>query len=339
MKKRILLSFLLIALISIQLKAQITVTFNVDMTGQYIGPGGVHIAGTFASNNSSTILSDWAPAAPGSELTLLADNIYRIKVDFPFASSGQQLMFLFVRDSIWGDGYQDFSEGNPGETFLNSGCGVDDPYGGFNRVIDLPFPNGNFSATFDHCGTLLICPNATSLQTTNITATSAQLNWNAVIGGSEYNIRFRPVGGNWSYVNTSIANSSLTLSSLTPSTKYQWQIKTRCYFGPAVWSSLVKFKTDAQKIAKEIAVTEVSIYPNPATEAATVRFSLQNQSAVLIEVLDFTGRTVKTFSFPGELPSGTQYLNINTADFIAGTYIVHIRSEEQSMISILNISK
>jgi hypothetical protein len=65
--------------------AQVTVNFTVDMTGQTIGSGGMHVAGQFATAGSTTITQDWQPDAVGSEMTLLGNNVYSVNVDFPEA--------------------------------------------------------------------------------------------------------------------------------------------------------------------------------------------------------------------------------------------------------------
>jgi hypothetical protein len=127
----------------------------VDASGYYIGPGGMHIAGLFATVGSTKILTDWDPGAQGSQMISTGDGKYTIKVTFAATAAGQNLQFLFVRNNIWYD-YQDYSEGNPGETFLNSSCAVDDVCcGGFNRIITIPSYNATFNANFDHCGKLV----------------------------------------------------------------------------------------------------------------------------------------------------------------------------------------
>ena len=156
MKTKIsLLISLALALLSFNANSQIAVAFNVDATGYFVASNGMHLAGTFASVGSNKIVEDWNPAALHSRMVSHQNNVYSLVVTFPASSIGQQLQFLFVRNNIWFDCCQDYSEGNPGETSLNFGCGVDDVCcGGFNRVITIPSYNAVFSASFDHCGIL-----------------------------------------------------------------------------------------------------------------------------------------------------------------------------------------
>lgn len=146
---------LTLALLSFNANSQISVVFNVDATGYFVAQSGMHLAGTFATVGSNKIAEDWNPAALHSRMLLHGDNVYSIIVTFPASSIGQQLQFLFVRNNIWNDCCQDYSEGNPGETSLNFSCGVDDVCcGGFNRAINIPSFNAVFNASFDQCGQL-----------------------------------------------------------------------------------------------------------------------------------------------------------------------------------------
>src|SRR5512141_1847776 len=100
MKSRSILLFVF-AMMAISSRSQIVITFNVDMTGQTIESGGVHIAGEFAMANAISITSDWQPNAPGSQLTKTSANIYSVQVTFSPAAAGKKLQFEFVRNDVW----------------------------------------------------------------------------------------------------------------------------------------------------------------------------------------------------------------------------------------------
>ena len=133
--------------------SQITINFTVDMTGNPIAPGGVHIAGDFFTNASTTILEDWNPAADGSQLTHLYGAVYGIEVSFPEASIGQTLQFQFLRDSAWFNIYGDMSEGNAG-THFTLDCSIGDGFFGYNRIITIPGCNAEYNADWNYCAYL-----------------------------------------------------------------------------------------------------------------------------------------------------------------------------------------
>jgi gliding motility-associated-like protein len=144
---------------TVSCSCQIVITFNVDMTGQTIEASGVHIAGQFAIVNAISITQDWQPAATGSQLTHASGNVYTVQVTFPSSSAGRKLEFEFVRANVW-NGYEDFSEGNPGDVnaHLDNSCGVPDGGGGYNRVITIPPCGGRFDAVWNYCGVLTSSP-------------------------------------------------------------------------------------------------------------------------------------------------------------------------------------
>jgi gliding motility-associated-like protein len=135
--------------------SQITITFTVDVAGMTIGTGGMHIAGQFETDSSLTILSDWNPGAPGSQMTLVSGTTYTVDVQFPFSAAGKPLEFEFVRDDVWTNSTGDVSEGNPGDCCLDLSCGVEDGSGGINRMIIIPDCSGTYSCTWNNCAQLI----------------------------------------------------------------------------------------------------------------------------------------------------------------------------------------
>src|SRR5258706_34205 len=84
-----------------------------------------------------------------------------------------------------------------------------------------------FSATANFTMLTPACGAPTGLDTTNITSSSATLNWTAVIGAVGYNIEYRVVGNPiWSA--TTSATISVNISSLTPATNYEWHVQADC---------------------------------------------------------------------------------------------------------------
>lgn len=73
--------------------------------------------------------------------------------------------------------------------------------------------------------------------------------------------------------------------------------------------------------------------PNPFREAVTLRYTLDQPSAVAVEVLDMVGRTVHAFQTPTQ-PAGTQDLTwngrlANGSPLPTGHYVVRLRAGDQ----------
>lgn len=96
--------------------AQVSVTFQVDMSKQTVGSNGVHVAGSF--QKAAGFAGDWDPST--AELTdPNSDGIYTLTVTLPADSSYQ---YKFVNGNAWGS-----DEGVPGA------CNV-----GGNRELKVP---------------------------------------------------------------------------------------------------------------------------------------------------------------------------------------------------------
>jgi hypothetical protein len=68
----------------------------------------------------------------------------------------------------------------------------------------------------------------TGLTTTNVTSTSAQLNWGAVAGTTAYSMQYKlSTATTWTSAGSTGA-TIMTINGLTRSTAYNWQVKTDC---------------------------------------------------------------------------------------------------------------
>ena len=74
------------------------------------------------------------------------------------------------------------------------------------------------------------CLNADSLHTNNITYSNALANWNSAPISDRYHIHFRELGAiSWNNLaNINGGDTTRNIPGLTPSTTYEWQIKTFC---------------------------------------------------------------------------------------------------------------
>ena len=86
------------------------------------------------------------------------------------------------------------------------------------------------------------CAVASNLSATNITTTTATLNWGAVSGALSYNIQWRETGAaTWNTANT--ASVSYGLTGLTQGTGYEFQVQTVCAAESSAFSATAAFTT------------------------------------------------------------------------------------------------
>lgn len=89
---------------------------------------------------------------------------------------------------------------------------------------------------------------------------------------------------------------------------------------------------------KGVANSEISIYPNPASDELSVRFDLAAKSDVVMSIYDLSGKLVLSNSY-GSLTSGQQNLKLNLNSLTRGTYMVHMIAGTESATTKLIIIK
>jgi hypothetical protein len=71
------------------------------------------------------------------------------------------------------------------------------------------------------------CATPAGLTASSITSSSANLSWGAVSGATSYNVRYKPTASS-TWTNTTSATSSKSVTGLTSSTNYEYQVQAVC---------------------------------------------------------------------------------------------------------------
>ena len=69
---------------------------------------------------------------------------------------------------------------------------------------------------------------------------------------------------------------------------------------------------------------DMSIYPNPATDNLFLKFSMQNESKVVVKMLDMAGKTVLVDAFEGVIGENLHTLNVSNVK--SGLYVLQIET-------------
>ena len=107
--------------------------------------------------------------------------------------------------------------------------------------------------------TLTPCTVPQNPNVSGITLTASTLNWDAISGSWGYRIRYKQVGGSWSF--DTINTNSLALTGLTSGTNYQWQVKGICDAAgtnTSGWTSHQYFTTATCNISLSSSVTNAT---------------------------------------------------------------------------------
>ncbi len=163
------------------------------------------------------------------------------------------------------------------------------------------------------------------------TPTKAYLNWSAVPDAIKYRFRYKKVTDT-DWTTKVVTGTSRLVKSLTCGTSYEWQVQAMYDNTPNLyseWSSLESFTTGACRLdGSPIAdITDVVIYPNPATDQFTLEVITDAYYAdMFIDILNLQGVRLKS------LVTNSTNLTIDVQDLPAGTYMVVVHTEAEAPV-------
>jgi fibronectin type 3 domain-containing protein len=154
------------------------------------------------------------------------------------------------------------------------------------------------------------CEIPANLTTSNITTTSATLNWGAVSGASGYNVQYRAAGTtNYTTINN-IGQNSFNLTGLQQSTSYEWMVQAICSQGNSAFSTMAVFSTLADPCpvptgitASAITTTSASITWSPVANALS--YQLQYKASADNQFTVIEGLTSTSYNFTALTQSTT----------------------------------
>jgi hypothetical protein len=200
---------------------------------------------------------------------------------------------------------------------------------------------------FDGCNQ---CPNATDLNTTQITAQSARLKWIALSDPAKWEVQYKMAipGNTWTNIRLAGPRRSIEISSLTADQNYRWRIRAKCGTTWNTFSAVVNFKTpsaaplstgtqQAASVEEEKSFA-IKLYPNPTTGQFMIELHLPNEinTNAEIQLVNMVGQTVsaenanisngllqKTVSISSSLTSGIYMVKVVVGDKIYVSKLVY----------------
>jgi hypothetical protein len=93
------------------------------------------------------------------------------------------------------------------------------------------YTQGQFTTTSP-----VTCDTPTGLSSSSIATTSAVVSWSAVSGATNYTVQYKPNSSStWLTAAAASTATSITISGLTASTLYDWQVRTNCSGGSSAY--------------------------------------------------------------------------------------------------------
>jgi len=171
------------------------------------------------------------------------------------------------------------------------------------------------------------------LSTTNITGTSAKVNWTNQVSADTFRVRYAINGTTnyiWKDVNGAGGVTNTTLTGLSASSTYKWQVATICTGHSSGYSTAVIFSTPAPRWSDITETnnfyTDVVVYPNPAHTKATVAFIAAESGASTLTLSDLAGRRIRLLQL--HIEAGLNAFEIEVEGLTRGIYLVEIQHDD-----------
>lgn len=176
----------------------------------------------------------------------------------------------------------------------------------------------------------IACAIPTDLVVSNITNNSADVSWTQYVSADTFLIRYS-VNGTTNYLWKKIpgtGGNGTTLTGLSPTTTYQWQVRSVCIANPlSSYSAPSVFGTPLRVRKPDDDKNLISVYPNPAIDKITVNVETtldgdQNKSMYLF---DLAGRLV--YEKEIKIVSGKNVFEVDLEFLSSGMYVLKVGEE------------
>jgi hypothetical protein len=170
-------------------------------------------------------------------------------------------------------------------------------------------------------------PSNSSVKVSNITATSAKFTWKPANNATSYDVQYREVGtSTWNLKN--FKNISAKVKMLSPSTKYEYQVRSHCNDIPtqlSEWTASKKFKTPPQRLSlNDDPRLTATLYPNPTQDDLMISIQSETPQSVTVSILDASGKMMMQES--KQIDEGEQEIQINASSLPTGFYFAEVTS-------------
>jgi len=187
----------------------------------------------------------------------------------------------------------------------------------------------------------ITCPVPQNFQSSNVTPSAVTLTWADVSCAEKFQVRYRKTGtSQWLKVNA--GSNSKKITSLQANTNYEAQVHSKCATAPDAFSDFTPsiFWTTAplkEIISESTQVAfELSVFPNPMSDKATIKFSIQKSEPVKIELYGLQGKKIKTIA-EGNFDAGNHWCVLQKESLSGGMYFLMMRTNSGSSVQKLTI--
>lgn len=164
----------------------------------------------------------------------------------------------------------------------------------------------------------------------NITSSSAKINWTQATGWISYDLQYRLKSSiNWKLKTT--LQSVKKLKNLKSDSIYVFRIRTHCADNAVSgWTPIDTFKTAPQRVEfnEEVSIS-FNLYPNPVSQWLQLSLVLTREDVITISVLDIMGKIISQSSV--FVSAGEQQIRIDVRNISAGFYIIGVKTSSGNL--------
>lgn len=191
------------------------------------------------------------------------------------------------------------------------------------------YADGASGTCFTQSANSSIAPKPGGVSTTNITSTSAILNWTILPCAKYYSVQYRQQGASaWTKKKTNGNVGNYTVTGLSGGKTYEWKVamvdtgNKQTVTGK--YSKVVTFATPARmgETADHPTLNGVDVYPNPAESNISIRFENTSAGLVTLRLFDVQGQVTMTKTVTAGEGVFTEHLNL--APLSAGVYSLQV---------------
>ncbi|NNC94869.1 MAG: T9SS type A sorting domain-containing protein, partial [Chitinophagales bacterium] len=204
------------------------------------------------------------------------------------------------------------------------------------EVRSICSSDGSVISAYAKKDTFTLCGPPASYSTTNITQTTATLQWSAIANAVKYELLGKEASAPSSQIVTVAVNAPTTqinATGLLAGKTYFWAVRSICNAAGTIISNIgpvQTFSTLPSAASKtEISTDGAFVYPNPASEILTVAVGPEFGNYELV-MRDITGKEVARYS---DVSSSS--VNINVVDLSAGTYFIEVKGNSTFQTKVM----
>lgn len=203
------------------------------------------------------------------------------------------------------------------------------------------------------------CDPPTGLITSNVTANSATLTWNYPnTGQTQYNVKMKNMNTGYVYITGKVPYTTTQISvGAASSTSYRWWVRSWCgttvsslYAGykafntPAVRINMEAGEEQSQEGLTEMFLeseeesdpaktfvlneNEVQLFPNPASQAVTLSFSINQNEKMVVTMMEINGKIISSETI--EAMEGFNIHDMDLSNLPKGMYMVQLTGNGKS---------